>query len=159
MSDVAKSQNELFKKAAVIGSGFGGLALAIRLQSAGIQTTILESRDKPGGRAYFWEKEGFIFDGGPTVTARIANIRAVKDSELYTVAVQDEAPAPDLTRKDGLSLVSNRRFDDYRVSMISTAAIDGTTLHLSTAQARDLQVTAGDSVRAVALRPRRPSDD
>ena len=47
MSDRAKSQNELFKKAAVIGSGFGGLALAIRLQSAGIQTTVLESRDKP----------------------------------------------------------------------------------------------------------------
>ncbi|MEQ8744153.1 phytoene desaturase [Parasphingorhabdus sp.] len=67
MSDLAKSQSELFKKAAVIGSGFGGLALAIRLQSAGIQTTILESRDKPGGRAYYWEKEGFIFDGGPTV--------------------------------------------------------------------------------------------
>ena len=67
MSKVAKSQNELFKKAAVIGSGFGGLALAIRLQSAGIQTTILEGRDKPGGRAYYWEKEGFIFDGGPTV--------------------------------------------------------------------------------------------
>ncbi|OAO03092.1 phytoene dehydrogenase [Sphingomonadales bacterium EhC05] len=67
MTKVEKSQNELFQKAAVIGSGFGGLALAIRLQSAGIQTTILESRDKPGGRAYFWEKEGFIFDGGPTV--------------------------------------------------------------------------------------------
>ena len=67
MTKVEKSQNELFQKAEVIGSGFGGLALAIRLQSAGIQTTILESRDKPGGRAYFWEKEGFIFDGGPTV--------------------------------------------------------------------------------------------
>ncbi|MDZ7588751.1 MAG: phytoene desaturase [Parasphingorhabdus sp.] len=53
--------------AAVIGSGFGGLALAIRLQSAGIATTIVEARDKPGGRAYYWEKEGFIFDGGPTV--------------------------------------------------------------------------------------------
>jgi len=67
MNDISKSQSELFRKAAVIGSGFGGLALAIRLQSAGIQTTILESRDKPGGRAYFWEKDGFIFDGGPTV--------------------------------------------------------------------------------------------
>lgn len=67
MNDVTKSQSELFKKAAVIGSGFGGLALAIRLQSAGIQTTILESRDKPGGRAYYWDKDGFIFDGGPTV--------------------------------------------------------------------------------------------
>lgn len=55
------------KRAVVIGSGFGGLALAIRLQSAGIKTTIVESRDKPGGRAYFWDRDGFIFDGGPTV--------------------------------------------------------------------------------------------
>ncbi|HEY0043465.1 MAG TPA: phytoene desaturase, partial [Allosphingosinicella sp.] len=55
------------KRAAIIGSGFGGLALAIRLQSAGISTTILEARDKPGGRAYFWEKEGHVFDAGPTV--------------------------------------------------------------------------------------------
>jgi len=55
------------KSAIVIGAGIGGLALAIRLQSAGVQTTIVESRDKPGGRAYFWEKDGFTFDAGPTV--------------------------------------------------------------------------------------------
>lgn len=55
------------KKAAVIGAGIGGLALAIRLQSAGVDTTILEARDKPGGRAYFWERDGFTFDAGPTV--------------------------------------------------------------------------------------------
>lgn len=55
------------KNAAVIGSGFGGLALAIRLQSAGIATTIYEARDRPGGRAYYWEKDGHIFDAGPTV--------------------------------------------------------------------------------------------
>ncbi|MBX9732365.1 MAG: phytoene desaturase [Sphingomonas sp.] len=55
------------KTAIVIGAGFGGLALAIRLQSAGVQTTIVEARDKPGGRAYCWEKEGFVFDAGPTV--------------------------------------------------------------------------------------------
>ena len=53
------------KTACVIGSGFGGMALAIRLQSAGITTTVIEARDKPGGRAYFWEKDGFTFDGGP----------------------------------------------------------------------------------------------
>jgi phytoene desaturase len=55
------------KRAAVIGAGFGGLALAIRLQSAGIETTIIEARDKPGGRGYYWEKDGFTFDAGPTV--------------------------------------------------------------------------------------------
>jgi phytoene desaturase len=55
------------RSAIVIGSGFGGLALAIRLQSAGIQTTLVEKRDKPGGRAYVYEDEGFTFDAGPTV--------------------------------------------------------------------------------------------
>ena len=64
MADPAKYEG---KTACVIGSGFGGMALAIRLQSAGIATTVIESRDKPGGRAYFWEKDGFTFDGGPTV--------------------------------------------------------------------------------------------
>ena len=51
----------------MVGAGFGGLALGIRLQSAGVATTIVEARDKPGGRAYFWEKDGFTFDAGPTV--------------------------------------------------------------------------------------------
>lgn len=55
------------RTAAVIGAGFGGLALAIRLQSAGVQTTVFESRDKPGGRAYVWHDKGFTFDAGPTV--------------------------------------------------------------------------------------------
>lgn len=54
-------------RAIVVGAGFGGLALAIRLQSAGVQTTVVEARDKPGGRAYYWEKDGFTFDAGPTV--------------------------------------------------------------------------------------------
>ena len=55
------------KRAVVIGAGFGGIALAIRLQRAGIQTTLLEMRDKPGGRAYVWKEQGFTFDAGPTV--------------------------------------------------------------------------------------------
>ncbi|WP_207103105.1 phytoene desaturase [Paracoccus shandongensis] len=55
------------KTAAVIGAGLGGLALAIRLQSAGLSTTVFEKRDKPGGRAYVYHDEGFTFDAGPTV--------------------------------------------------------------------------------------------
>ena len=55
------------KTAAVIGSGFGGLAAAIRLQSAGIKTVLYEARDKPGGRAYVYHDDGYTFDAGPTV--------------------------------------------------------------------------------------------
>lgn len=54
-------------RAAVIGSGFGGLAAAIRLQSMGFETTCFEAHDKPGGRAYVYEDSDYIFDAGPTV--------------------------------------------------------------------------------------------
>lgn len=54
-------------RVAVIGSGFGGLAVAIRLQSAGFQTVLYEKRDKPGGCAYVYHDQGFTFDAGPTV--------------------------------------------------------------------------------------------
>ncbi|GGJ66276.1 phytoene desaturase family protein [Deinococcus aquiradiocola] len=59
------------KTALIIGSGFGGLSLGIRLQSLGFQTTILERLDAPGGRAY--QKRvpvgggEYVFDMGPTV--------------------------------------------------------------------------------------------
>jgi phytoene desaturase len=52
---------------AVIGSGFGGLALAVRLQAAGLPTTLVERRDRAGGRGYVYRDEGFTFDAGPTV--------------------------------------------------------------------------------------------
>ncbi|MFM9108357.1 MAG: phytoene desaturase [Chloroflexota bacterium] len=51
----------------VIGSGFGGLAAAIRLASRGHQVTILETQDQPGGRAAVFRDQGFTFDAGPTV--------------------------------------------------------------------------------------------
>ena len=51
----------------VIGSGFGGLAAAIRLAARGHEVDLFEKRDKLGGRAYVYEQDGFKFDGGPTV--------------------------------------------------------------------------------------------
>ncbi|MCK8609983.1 phytoene desaturase family protein [Agromyces sp. C10] len=54
-------------QAVVIGSGFGGLAAAIRLAAAGHDVVVLEQRDRIGGRAYLYELDGFRFDGGPTV--------------------------------------------------------------------------------------------
>jgi phytoene desaturase len=55
------------QKIIVIGSGFGGLATAIRLAALGHEVEIFEKRDKLGGRAYVYELNGFKFDGGPTV--------------------------------------------------------------------------------------------
>jgi phytoene desaturase len=55
------------KQIIVIGSGFGGLAAAVRLAARGHRVQLFEKRDKLGGRAYVYEKDGFTFDGGPTV--------------------------------------------------------------------------------------------
>ena len=68
-------------RVAVIGSGFGGLAAAIRLQAAGCDTIIFEKRDQPGGRAYVYRDNGFTFDAGPTVITAPHCLE-----ELFTVA-------------------------------------------------------------------------
>lgn len=55
------------RRAVVVGGGFGGLALAIRLQAAGLHVTILEKRERVGGRAYKLEDRGYTFDMGPSL--------------------------------------------------------------------------------------------
>lgn len=53
--------------AVVIGSGVGGLAAAARIAAKGYRVTVLEKLDGPGGRAYVYKRDGFIFDAGPTI--------------------------------------------------------------------------------------------
>ena len=53
--------------AVVIGSGFGGLAAAVRLGAKGYRVTVFEQLDAPGGRAYVHRQDGFVFDAGPTI--------------------------------------------------------------------------------------------
>ena len=53
--------------AVVIGSGFGGLAAAIRLGARGYRVTVVEKQEQPGGRACVHRQDGFTFDAGPTI--------------------------------------------------------------------------------------------
>ena len=78
------------KRACVIGAGFGGLALAVRLQAAGVATTLIEARDRPGGRAYFWQRDGFTFDAGPTVITDPACLRALWELTGHDMAADVE---------------------------------------------------------------------
>jgi phytoene desaturase len=64
-SKTNKSQQQ--KTVIVIGSGFGGLAAAIRLAVKGYSVRVLEKLDSPGGRAYVYRKNGYVFDAGPTI--------------------------------------------------------------------------------------------
>ena len=54
-------------KALVIGTGFGGIATALRLASNGHEVTVIEKLSSPGGRAQVFERDGFKHDAGPTV--------------------------------------------------------------------------------------------
>lgn len=82
MSDVSFSASDVSsppagRRAVVIGAGFGGLALAVRLQAAGVQTTLLEKRQKLGGRAYQLIDKGYVFDMGPSLITAPGIIDAV----------------------------------------------------------------------------------
>jgi phytoene desaturase len=55
------------KKIIIIGSGFGGLASALRMRAKGYDVTLVEKHPDLGGRARVFKKDNFIYDGGPTV--------------------------------------------------------------------------------------------
>ena len=70
----------------VIGAGLGGLALAIRLQSSGAETTLIEAHEAPGGQCRSQTREGFTFDSGPAALAEPAAV-----AELWQLAGGDMA--------------------------------------------------------------------
>jgi len=90
--------------ATVIGSGFGGLAAAIRLACKGWRVQVLEKLDAPGGRAYVWRQDGFTFDAGPTIITAPFLL-----DELWALAGQRFADAVDLRPMDPFYRI---RFDD-----------------------------------------------
>ena len=55
------------KKAIIVGSGFGGIASALRLKALGYDVCIYEKLKQLGGRARVFKKSGYTFDAGPTV--------------------------------------------------------------------------------------------
>jgi phytoene desaturase len=80
--------------AIVVGSGFGGLAAAVRLGARGFRVIVLEQLDAPGGRAYVFRQDGFVFDAGPTIITapfmledlwRLCNRRLADDVELRSL--------------------------------------------------------------------------
>ena len=77
--------------AAVIGSGLGGLAAAIRLGAKGYRVTVFEKLEQPGGRACVFRQDGFTFDAGPTIITLPHLIE-----ELFTLCGEDMKDHVDL---------------------------------------------------------------
>ena len=53
--------------AVVVGAGFGGIASALRLRALGFEVELIDRQTELGGRARVFNKDGFIYDSGPTV--------------------------------------------------------------------------------------------
>jgi phytoene desaturase len=90
--------------AVVIGSGFGGLAAAIRLGARGYRVTVLERLDQAGGRARVFRQDGFTFDAGPTIVTAPQLF-----AELWTLC--DRRMEDDVTLRP-LTPFYRLRFDD-----------------------------------------------
>lgn len=108
-------------------------------------------------RAEGFRENGYvdIFDAGPTLECSLKQIGGVQRSELLHVRLSrpgrnaggdGRGPKPQW-------LISNERFADFRVISAATITRDGTELTLDPAQARQLQVDAGDPVRVLQLQP------
>ena len=82
-------------RALVVGGGIGGLACAIRLRAAGHDVTVLERRDEWGGKLTVRERDGYVFDIGPS----LVTLPALYDECFGTVgaSLTDEV---DLRRLD-----------------------------------------------------------
>ena len=57
----------------VIGSGIGGLSCAAMLAHYGFDVTVCESHTIPGGAAHSFERNGFIFDSGPSLYSGLSD--------------------------------------------------------------------------------------
>ncbi|GIV98030.1 MAG: phytoene desaturase [Herpetosiphonaceae bacterium] len=133
----------------VIGGGFGGLAAAIRLQAAGYQVTLVEARERLGGRAYQLKQDGFTFDMGPTlITApelieqlwQVAGRRMQDDLEIvplspfYRIYFEDgrhfdywgtaEADEAEIARFDQADVVGYRAFLRHTQAIYERAFAD-----------------------------------
>ena len=114
------------------------------------------------------EDEGFryqgyvdIFDAGPTLQTQVKDIRAVRDSQCYTVAIDhttnnenDTKSKPKNEATELPYLLSNTSLTDYRCTLVYLAYIntpESGPLCINTDLAWALKVTTGDQIRIVQL--------
>ena len=118
------------KKALIIGSGFGGIASALRLKKIGFEVTLVERLDMLGGRARVFQKGGYRHDAGPTVIT--APFLFEELFELYNKNLKDHLNFVPLDPWYRFYFHNGKTFD-YRPS------IDDTNKEIEKFDARDVQ--------------------
>lgn len=99
----------------MVGAGMGGLAVAARLSAQGHAVTIVEQAPTPGGKVARYERDGFVFDTGPS----LLTLPAVYRDLFLKTAVRRRGAA----LEDNVELVPLDRAFGYRFA-------DGTLLDL-----------------------------
>ena len=167
------------RKIVIIGSGFGGLAAAIRLQAKGMQVTLLEKNAKVGGHAYQLVKDGYTFDMGPSIItapdliqrvfecagARMEDyLDLVKLDPFYRIYFHDGSSL-DYTdngeqMKRQMARFSTKDADNYDCFMVHTHQLyDAVITDGLGATAFDLPTMLGFLPRALRLRALMPAYD
>jgi len=111
------------------------------------------------------EQEGFryenyvdIFDGGPTIEARVQDIRAVRDSQLGKVIIDNDLQSLTAEQQQAddspYYLIANTKREEFRCILIQRERPLKQTLALSLEEAKALKVNMNDNIRMVALSPK-----
>lgn len=67
------------KIVAIIGSGIGGLAAAIRLSAQGYKVKVFEKNSYPGGKLSHFDRDGYNFDAGPSLFTQPEQVKELFD--------------------------------------------------------------------------------
>ena len=151
----------------MIGAGLGGLALALRLQSAGIDTTLVEALDRPGGCARGWQADGFSFDTGPAVVNDAAALRELwhlsgadmaSDVQLLAVSPQCRFSWPDGSHFDLVADEALLRAQIARLAPGDLAGYEEYSEYAAQVQAEGLRhAAASNYLRIINIVPALPA--
>lgn len=128
--------------------------LYINLLDKDTQDAIGKVHKSSGPALNMLEKEGFsfqgyvdIFDAGPAVEAMLKDVRAIRESRLFTVKIGE------MKKCSETYVVSNTKFENFRCTLADTIDVKSNTIIIDKISAESLMVTEGDNLRAVALNP------
>ncbi|AWB27030.1 phytoene desaturase family protein [Halococcoides cellulosivorans] len=128
------------RSAVVVGGGFGGLSAACYLADAGVEVTLLEKNDQVGGRASRLDREGFVFDMGPSwymmpgVYERFFAAFGREPTDYYTLDQLDPNYRVFFTDGDRLELRPDRAANHALFESYEDGAGDALDAYLDTAK-------------------------